>query len=139
MNDQINRQKLMKKIIELQEGYALGCYTEECEKAHKNNFSCADCMLDRLAWWAGNQPPADQWIPCSDPRKPINGQEIVVTVDLFGKWTHIATTTYYTEKPKHWWEDEWDGEGFYQSHECGYCRREDVTAWFALEPYKGVE
>lgn len=84
-----------------------------------------------------SQPPADRWIPCSDPRKPINGQEIVVTVDLFGKWTHIATTTYYTEKPKHWWEDEWDGEGFYQSHECGYCRREDVTAWFALEPYKG--
>ena len=135
MNDQISRQKLIKKLEEILHEYLYA----DCLRPDHNctrEDDCTICVVERMREFINSQPPADRWIPCGDPRKPNNRQRVMVTVDLFGKWMHIDTATYYTEMPKGWWEYDWEGEGFYQSHECGYCRREDVTAWFYVEPYK---
>lgn len=128
MSELISRQKLIEAVKK--EYYQFINY--DTDLTYNRAISDAIKVID-------SQPPADQWIPVSDPRRPKNGQRVVVTTDLMKGMNYINTAYYYTEKPKPWWEDEWEGEGFYQSHECGYCRREDVTAWFAVEPYNGVE
>lgn len=116
---------------------------EDMNQWARDNFSLDDSFeyllvgMEKALGIIESQPPADQWIPCSEARKPADGQRVVVTTDLMKGSNYINTAYYYTKKPNPLWGYEWDGEGFYQSYEWGYFRRKDVIAWFAVEPYKG--
>jgi hypothetical protein len=84
-----------------------------------------------------SQPPAGQWIPCSEGTLPANGRTVPVTNEVSQGKRYMTTATYYTKKGVV--DDyEWTGEGFYQyDSEYGYGRLHNVVAWLNVEPYKG--
>lgn len=124
MSDMISRQKLIEVVSKLP--------VKPCEDG---NFVGLGAVLQLTE----SQPPADQWIPCSEGTLPANGRTVPVTNEVSQGKRYMTTATYYTKKGVV--DDyEWTGEGFYQyDSEYGYGRLHNVVAWLNVEPYKGVE
>ena len=79
-----------------------------------------DAETYRMAIKTLSQPPADQWIPCSE-RLPEERQKVLVTLETF---TGVRFVRMDWIKDGNWWL--WNSD--------------NVTAWMPLpEPYKGVE
>lgn len=71
---------LISRLKEIIEKYNAGCYNETC-----NPFdSCTDCVLKQIREVIESQPPADQWIPCSErpPKEPC-----IYTVEDWSPYT----------------------------------------------------
>ena len=115
MSELISRQKLIEDIKKECDLHAGGLYEDE--------------MLDIIK----SQPPADQWIPCSE-RLPDESMDL----DNNGIVTVLVTWEF---------DDVW-------FNGCSYCDvidydlsfnsfiisdKRKVTAWKPVEPYKGVE
>lgn len=82
----------------------------------------------KLAIEALSQPPADQWIPCSE-RLPKEDGKYLVTIH--GTCSIATDTLFFNVDRQEWCEH--DDFGFKHT----YC---NITAWMPLpEPYKGVE
>lgn len=113
MNDQISRQKLIEEL-------------EECSMiAIRNEFEAGGewedyVKLDTVRELVESQPPADQWIPCSE-RLPRFLQPCFITVQHSGLITTFRAV---------YWESHW-------STENENFNLENVTAWMPAEPYKG--
>ena len=105
----INRQKLIEELLE-----------EHCGYGDSNCERCVfDCLIRNVVE-ALSQPPADQWIPCSE-RLPEEDGKFLVTNETGG--VEIATFHKNTVA----------GDVFSNRH----SRRRN--AWMPLpEPYKGV-
>lgn len=107
--------ELISRLKEIIEKYNAGCYNETC-----NPFeSCTDCVLKQIREVIESQPPADQWIPCSE-RLPKESNEYEVTVAYDG--LVFTSYSYYSMKESRW---------------CTYPNH--ITAWRERlsEPYKG--
>lgn len=118
MNELISGQKLIEEVERLRTAYNFSA----CAVIGKENCegSCADCILDSLEEFINSQPPADQWIPCSE-RLPEERQKVLVTLETF---TGVRFVRMDWIKDGNWWL--WNSD--------------NVTAWMPLpEPYKGVE
>ena len=106
----INRQKLIEELLD-----------EHCGYGDSNCERCAfDCLIRNVVE-ALSQPPADQWIPCSE-RLPKLGQICLVTrANWFGK-PRLEIAGY--------WLDGWRIKG----------HNTEISAWMPLpEPYKGEQ
>ena len=102
----INRQKLIEDVE-----YLIS-HTPEDSKEHYAYKICKKLVE--------SQPPADQWIPCSE-RLPEKSGAYIVTMDWDGM--PRVTRLYFTTVEDQRW-----------------LTFRNVTAWMPLpEPYKGVE
>lgn len=118
----ISRQKLIEEYYDkIVGGYDMGCRPEDCKEAELLGESCMECVMRRTGELIFSQPPADQWISCSE-RLPGVADEYEVTVDCDGKL--FTTNSFYSVC-----ESEWST---WVNH---------ITAWRERlpEPYKGVE
>lgn len=106
----INRQKLIEAIEKESELHSSGLHEDE--------------ILDIIE----SQPPADQWIPCSE-RLPNNYDTCLITTGCCGEFVMMA---YF---------DPLESEEWHYNDDDGWTHRMgNVTAWMPLpEPYKGVE
>ena len=118
----INRQKLIERLLE-----------EHCGYGDSNCERCAfDCLIRNVVE-ALSQPPADQWIPCSE-RSPVETNWYPVTIKYKDEEPYIGTAEYYNGEDNFYvcGEAGWYHDGF----PCDDC----ITAWMERpEPYKGVE
>ena len=102
MSDLIGRQALIERL-----------FGNASEKELEGLFCEASSVLRII----NKQPPADQWIPCSERLPEKAGNYIVTSKGC----TWVAIWFYYT-----WWGIE------------KRCRWTDVEAWMPLpEPYRG--
>lgn len=118
--------------------FEYGIVEESCEEYLEYHKLAEKIYNEFVINITNQQPPASQWIPCSEGTLPADGRTVPVTTEFMNR-RHITTATYYTKKGVV--DDyEWTGEGFYQyDSEYGYGRLDDVVAWLNVEPYKGVE
>ena len=67
MDDQISRQKLIEALQEVERRfpYKVAGKPDTYSEFNMAWESCMDCVFSAVE----SQPPADQWIPCSDPPK----------------------------------------------------------------------
>lgn len=107
MNDQISRQKLIEEL-------------EDLPKCFYKDYKGAYIALKGVIRIIASQPPADQWIPCSE-RLPEEEGYYIVTYNLEGY--KVIDRTFFSET-----------YGAFMRY------GQAVTAWMPLpEPYKGVE
>lgn len=108
MNDQISRQKLIEELEMLYRNPVEDDETLEWNRA-----------VYKAIEYVESQPPADQWIPCSE-RLPKESNEYEVTVVCDG--LVYTLYSYYSMKESRW---------------CTYPN--NITAWRERlpEPYKG--
>lgn len=85
--------------------------------------------LEEMIGLVESQPPADQWIPCSE-RLPNNYNDCLVTVKpSFGCVEYVMIANFDPLESEEW---------HYEDHDGGYHRIGNVTAWMPLpEPYRG--
>lgn len=116
MNDQISRQKLIMAIANWQNTLMPGWSSANDTDTVIYN------TLEEVVGLIESQPPADQWIPCSE-RLPKFLQPCFITVQYGGLVTTFRAV---------YWESHWstENENFHL---------ENVIAWMPAEPYKGVE
>lgn len=137
MSELISRQKLIEEAERLRTAYNFSA----CAVIGKENCegSCADCILDSLEEFINSQPPADQWIPCSEKLPDEEGSYLCT----YGKY-HMGVYRFSNDLYS---VDDYDfteykgRAGFYAyDSEWGYGEVDYITAWMPLpEPYKGVE
>ena len=131
MNDQISRQKLIEKL----------------KHWHLTNTEHGVTWLPEhfvaKAIEALSQPPADQWIPCSE-RLPDTEEEVWVILGYTYKsdctQKSIARYIRFENGEAHWCDNKWgylEWEKYSDGH--GGCSSYKVLAWMPAEPYKGVE
>ena len=94
-----------------------GCATNGIVKTFREAADTIEELTAKLA--IIDQPPADQWIPCSERLPDKKGNYLVTSKGC----TWVA----------YWFNNTWWGIE-------KRCRWTDVEAWMPLpEPYKGVE
>ena len=103
MNDNISRQKLIEELTS--------------KKFAPSNFINKQAMLLAIIDAIKSQPPADQWIPCSEP--PKEDGMYLITAKVLDKLEvqHV----------------------FYQKNLDLFICNGKPIAWMPAEPYKGVE
>ena len=139
MNELISGQKLIEEVERLRTAYNFSA----CAVIGKENCegSCADCILDSLEEFINSQPPADQWIPCSE-RLPDTEEEVWVILGYTYKsdctQKSIARYIRFENGEAHWCDNKWgylEWEKYSDGH--GGCSSYKVLAWMPAEPYKG--
>lgn len=107
---------------------------EELEKKYHDIAKEDD---ERWVWWnraiytavhiIKDQPPADQWIPCSE-RLPV-----------YYDWHHVTVKPFYEGRENYVAVERYDRiKGEWSFHERAY--KDKIIAWKPKpEPYKGVE
>lgn len=142
----ISRQKLIEELERIKAVYrSAECFEDEdCMSK-----GCAECALDRVKEFIESQPPADQWIPCSE-RLPDELAPVNIT------WVNRRPPIYYKEikdipfsgtgifyRGKWYWYSVRceDVLAEYGENEADEMNEDiEITAWKPLdEPYKGVE
>ena len=128
MDGMINRQKLIEAV---EKSTMIDVFDP-----YRGGFD--DCIkLETVVELINSQPPADQWIPCSE-RLPNDEQKTFITAQLQGGDKFTSHATYHAEKPVYWPSSNWVGAGFYSyDSEYGECKYENVIAWMPAEPYTG--
>lgn len=125
-----------KKLIEeyydkIVGGYDMGCRPEDCKEAELLGESCMECVMRRTGELIASQPPADQWIPCSEQEIPTEDGWYWITMQL--KSWDKPEARLYRYLPALSTEPEVTKD---------YFKHYRVTAWKPAvlpEPYKGVE
>ena len=120
----INRQKLIEAVSKL-----------PTITGNHASFVSKEQVLHTI----NSQPPADQWIPCSE-RLPEEDGSYLCTYGKYHIGVYRFTNDLYSV-------DDYDfmdckgKRGFYvYDSEWGYSEADYITAWTELpEPYKGVE
>ena len=122
MNPMINRQKLIEEL----NSYHYTAIGMRCGK--KVTAEIINGYHDHVIEVIESQPPADQWIPCSE-RLPNNYDTCLITTGCFGEFVMMA---YF---------DPLESEDWHYNDDDGWTHRiGNVTAWMPLpKPYKGVE
>lgn len=123
----INRQKLIEAIKKWQ---------KEAEPEEARVMEDVICLIE-------SQPPADQWIPCSE-RLPDTEEEVWVilgyTYESDYTLKSVARYIRFENGEAHWCDNKW---GYLEwdkySDGRGGCSSYKVIAWMPAEPYKGVE
>lgn len=117
MSELISRQKLIEEL----ENTSLDVELWTSMKPHEIVSATIEAYLDHAIKIIKSQPPADQWIPCSE-RLPQDEQDVIGTTD-----EGIVEKVWFNKHSKTWYGSP-------------FTRRKTVTAWMPLpEPYKGVE
>lgn len=129
----INRQKLIEEIV----------YTTRHDVLY-GSYDCYEgnevlAIIDEIIDLIKSQPPADQWIPCSE-RLPEEDGSYLCTYGKYHMGVYRFSNDLYSI-------DDYDFtdykgvRGFYvYDSEWGYSEADYITAWMPLpKPYKGVE
>lgn len=97
-----------------------GCATDGIVKTFRKAADTIEKLSAKLA--INSQPPADQWIPCSE-RLPDESGYYEITVELSGMGKRYTDTEFYSGYEKSW------------------CSKVNIIAWreHLPEPYKGAE
>lgn len=111
MNDQISRQRLIEELAE--------CTMVGIDRSGSGLEWEDYVKFNTVVELIKSQPPADQWIPCSE-RLPQDEQDVLGTTD-----EGIVKKVWYNKYSKTWYGSP-------------FTRRETVIAWMPLPvPYKG--
>lgn len=130
MNELISRQKLIEKLERIKHDY---CY-EDCLRpyhvCHRED-DCTLCALERIKEFIESQPPADNWIPCSE-RLPEEKEN-----ELYWTTHEDGSVIQHGYRKEHGFIYNWEVDDLEKRERQG-----DVIAWMPNtqpESYKGVE
>ena len=124
----IDKQKLIEEYYDkIVGGYDMGCRPEDRKEAELLGESCMECVMRRTGELIASQPPADQWIPCSERLPEASGYYEVTVQEITADGTGHINRSFAGYLLSH---NRWVTNGMHS-----YV----VTAWREPlpEPYKG--